>query len=58
MLGEFSVNAGTERAGYDLHIGPKGSGTRNTTRLMVAVSRYQSLELNLWTSYSDAGEVA
>ena len=30
VLGDFNAVIGTERAGYELCVGPHGSGTRNT----------------------------
>ncbi|MFV0265489.1 MAG: endonuclease/exonuclease/phosphatase family protein, partial [Kluyvera sp.] len=68
VLGDFNATTGTERAGYELYVGPHGSGTRNTNssllnfarsrRLRIAGSWYQRPELHRWTWYSNAGEVA
>ena len=69
VLGNFNAATGTERAGYELCVGPHGSGTRNTNssllmnfaksrRLRIAGSWYQRPELHHWTWYSNAGGVA
>ena len=69
VLGDFNAVTGTERAGYELCVGPHGSGTRNTNsslllnfarsrRLRIAGSWYQRPELHRWTWYSNAGGVA
>lgn len=69
VLGDFNAATGTERAGYELCVGPHGSGTRNTNssllldfarsrRLRIAGSWYQRPELHRWTWYSNAGGVA
>ena len=69
VLGDFNATTGTERAGYELCVGPHGSGTRNTNsslllnfarsrRLRIAGSWYQRPELHRWTWYSNAGGVA
>ncbi|MCP3680346.1 MAG: endonuclease/exonuclease/phosphatase family protein [Gammaproteobacteria bacterium] len=55
VLGDFNAVTGTERAGYELCVGPHGSGTRNTNsslllnfarsrRLRIAGSWYQRPE--------------
>ena len=68
VLSDFNAATGTERAGYELCVGPHGFGTRNTNssllnfakskRLTITVSWYQRTELHHWTWYSSAGEVA
>ena len=69
VLGDFNASTGTERDGYELCVGPHGSGTRNTNsavllnlarfrRLRIAGSWYQRPELHRWTWYSNAGGVA
>ncbi|KAG0722413.1 hypothetical protein GWK47_006041 [Chionoecetes opilio] len=65
----FNATTGTVRDGYELCVGPHGSGTRNTNsslllnfarsrRLRIAGSWYQRPELHRWTWYSNAGGVA
>ena len=60
---------GTKRAGYEICVGPHGSGTRNdnssfllnfarSRRLRIAGSWYQRTALHRWTWYSNAGGVA
>ncbi|KAG0723422.1 Transposon TX1 uncharacterized protein [Chionoecetes opilio] len=69
VLGDFNATTGTGRDGYELCVGPHGSGTRNTNsslllnfarsrRLRIAGSWYQRPELHRWTWYSNAGGVA
>ncbi|KAG0725368.1 Craniofacial development protein 2 [Chionoecetes opilio] len=69
VLGDFNATTGTVRDGYELCVGPHGSGTRNTNsslllnfarsrRLRIAGSWYQRPELHRWTWYSNAGGVA
>ena len=69
VLGDFNAVTGTERAGYELCVGPHGSGTRNTNsslllnlarsrKLRNAGSWYQRPERHRWTWYSNAGGVA
>ena len=69
VLGDFNATTGTERDGYEICVGPHGSGTRNTNsslllnfarsrRLRIAGSWYQRPELHRWTWYSNAGGVA
>ncbi|KAG0715480.1 Craniofacial development protein 2 [Chionoecetes opilio] len=69
VLGDFNATSGTVRDGYELCVGPHGSGTRNTNsslllnfarsrRLRIAGSWYQRPELHRWTWYSNAGGVA
>ncbi|KAG0729261.1 Retrovirus-related Pol polyprotein from type-2 retrotransposable element R2DM [Chionoecetes opilio] len=69
VLGDFNTTNGTVRDGYELCVGPHGSGTRNTNsslllnfarskRLRIAGSWYQRPELHHWTWYSNAGGVA
>ncbi|KAG0712588.1 Craniofacial development protein 2 [Chionoecetes opilio] len=68
VLGDFNAPTGTVRDGYELCVGPHGSGTRNTNsslllnfarsrRLRIAGSWYQRPELHRWTWYSNAGGV-
>ncbi|KAG0722293.1 Craniofacial development protein 2 [Chionoecetes opilio] len=69
VLGDFNATTGTVREGYELCVGPHGSGTRNTNSslllnfarsrmLRIAGSWYQRPELHRWTWYSNAGGVA
>ncbi|KAG0717717.1 Craniofacial development protein 2 [Chionoecetes opilio] len=69
VLGDFNATTGTVRDGYELCVGPHGSGTRNTNSylllnfarsrmLRIAGSWYQRPELHRWTWYSNAGGVA
>ena len=69
VLGNFNAATGTQRTGYELCVGPHGSGTTNTNsslllnfaksrRLRIAGCWYQRPELHRWTWYSNAGEVA
>ncbi|MEL6802745.1 MAG: reverse transcriptase domain-containing protein, partial [Bacteroidota bacterium] len=69
VLGDFNATTGADRAGYELCVGPHGSGTRNNNssrlldlarsrRLRIAGSWYQRPELHRWTWYSNAGGVA
>ena len=69
VLGDFNAVTGTERAGYELCVGPHGSGTRNVNssfllnfaksrRLRVGGSWFQRSEPHRWTWYSNAGGVA
>ena len=69
VLGDFNAVTGTERAGYELCVGPHGSGTRNANssllldfaksrRLRIGGSWYQRREPRRWTWYSNAGGVA
>ena len=69
VLGDFNAVTGTERAGYEICVGPHGSGTRNdnssfllnfarSRRLRIAGSWYQRPALHRWTWYSNAGGVA
>ena len=64
--GDFNAVTGTERAGYEICVGPHGSGTRNdnssfflnfarSRRLRIAGSWYQRPALHRWTWYSNAG---
>ncbi|XP_045124384.1 uncharacterized protein LOC123512207 [Portunus trituberculatus] len=59
VLGDFNAVTGTERAGYELCVGPYGSGTRNdnssfllnlarSRRLRTADSWYQRSALHRW----------
>ena len=69
VLGDFNATTGTERDGYEICLGPHGSGTRNTNgslllnlarsrRLRIGGSWFQRPELHRWTWYSNAGGVA
>lgn len=69
VLGDFNAVTGTERAGYELCVGPHGSGTRNinssfllnfakSRRLRVGGSWFQRSNPHRWTWYSNAGGVA
>ena len=69
VLGDFNAVTGTERAGYELCVGPHGSGNRNVNssfllnfaksrRLRIGGSWFQRRELRRWTWYSNAGGVA
>ena len=69
VLGDFNAVTGTETAGYEICVGPHGSGTRNdnssfllnfarSRRLRIAGSWYQRPALHHWTSYSNAGGLA
>ena len=66
VLGDFNAVTGTDRTGYELCVGPHGSGTRNTNsslllnfarsrRLRIAGSWFQRPDLHRWTWYSNAG---
>ena len=65
VLGDFNGVTGTDRAGYELCVGPHGSSTRNinsslflnfarSRRLRIAGSWFQRPELHRWTWYSNA----
>ena len=69
VLGDFNAVTGTERAGYELCVGPHGSGTRNVNssfllnfaksrRLRIGGSWFQRREPRRLTWYSNAGGVA
>ncbi|KAG0713084.1 Ubiquitin conjugation factor E4 B [Chionoecetes opilio] len=69
VLGDFNATTGTVRDGYEICVGPHGSGTTNinsslllnfarSRRLRIAGSWYQRPELHRWTWYSNAGGVA
>ena len=69
VMGDFNAVTGTERAGYELCVGPHGSGTRNVNssllldfarsrRLRIAGSWFQRPELRRWSWYSNTGGVA
>ena len=69
VLGDFNAVTGTERAGYELCVGPHGSGDRNVNgsllldfakfrRLRIGGSWFQRREPRRWTWYSNAGGVA
>ena len=66
VLGDFNAVTGTDRAGYEMCVGPHGSGTRNNNsslfldlarsrRLRVAGSWYQRSEHRRLTWYSNTG---
>ena len=68
-LGDFNASTGTERDGYEMCVGPHGSGSMNqySTKflnfarshgLMVAGSWFQRPQAHRWTWYSNAGGVA
>lgn len=63
VLDDFNVTTGTKRAGYDLIVGPLGSGAKNTkyslrlnflsfNRLKTAGFCYQRSKLLRWKWYS------
>ncbi|XP_045130251.1 uncharacterized protein LOC123515575 [Portunus trituberculatus] len=69
VLGDVNAVNGTERAGYELYVGPHCSGNRNDNNcfllnlarsrwLRIAGSRYQRPALHRWTWYNNAGRVA
>ena len=69
VLGDFNAVTGTERAGYELCVGPHGSGTRNVNssfllnfaksrRLRIGGAWFQRREPRRWSWYSNAGGVA
>ena len=61
VLGDFNAVTDTERAGYEIFVGPHGSGTRNNNSsflLNFARSRRLRPMLHRWTWYSNAGGVA
>ena len=69
VLGDFNAVTGTERAGYEICVGPHGSGTRNVNsslllnfarsrRLRIGGSWFQRREPRRWTWYSNTGGVA
>ena len=69
VLGDFDAVTGTERAGYELCVGPHGSCIRNdngsfllnlarSRRLRIADSWYQRSALHCWIRYKDAGGIA
>ncbi|XP_037776627.1 uncharacterized protein LOC119573479 [Penaeus monodon] len=69
VLVDFNAVTGTDREGYELRIGPYGSGTRNINssylldfarsgRLRIEGSWYQRRDLHRWTWYSNTGVVA
>ena len=66
VLGDFNAVTGTSRDGYEICVGPHGSGTRNNNssylldfarsrRLRIAGSWYQRPELHRWTWYPNTG---
>ena len=69
VLGDFNAVTDTGRTGYEICVGPHGSGTRNdnssfllnsarSRNLRIAGSWYQRPTLHRWTWYSNAGGVA
>ena len=69
VMGDFNAVTGTDREGYEICVGPHGSGTRNVNsslfldfarsrRLRIAGSWYQRRDLHRWTWYSNTGGVA
>ena len=68
-MGDFNASTGTDRDGYETHVGPHGSGTvnQNSTKfldfarshgLRVADSWFQRPQPHHWTWYPNAGGVA
>ena len=68
-MGDFNASTGTDRDGYEVCVGPHGSGTmnQNSTKfldfargheLWVADSWFQHPQAHRWTWYSNAGGVA
>ena len=66
VLGDFNAVTGTDRDGYEICVGPHGSGTRNqnsslfldfarSRNLRIAGSWFQRPDLHRWTFYSNAG---
>lgn len=66
VLGDFNACIGADRAGYELCLGPHGTGGRNSNglmlldfakswRLRVAGSWYQRPDLHRWSWISNAG---
>ena len=66
VLGDFNAVSGCDRAGFEMSVGPHGSGAENensyllrdfarSQRLRIAGSWYQRPDLHRWTWYSDAG---
>ena len=68
VLGDFNAVSGCDRAGYEMSVGPHGSGADTSSenslllrdfarsqRLRIAGSWYQRPDLHRWTWYSDAG---
>ena len=69
VLGDFNASTGTNRNGYEMCVGPHGSGTVNLNNtkfldfarshgLRVAGSWFQRPQAHRWTWYSSAGGVA
>ncbi|KAG0728627.1 Craniofacial development protein 2 [Chionoecetes opilio] len=69
VLGDFNGTTGTVRDGYELCVGPHGSGTMNinsslllnfarSKRLIIVCSWYQRPELHRWTWYNNDGGAA
>ena len=69
VLGDFNASTGTNRDGYETHVGPVGSGTvnQNSTKfldfarsrgLRVARSWFRHSQAHRWIWYSNAGGVA
>ena len=68
VLEDFNASTGTDRDGYEMCVGPHGSGTvnQNSTKfldfarshgLRVAGSWFQRPQAHFWTWYSNAGGV-
>ena len=68
VLGDFNAVSGCDRAGYEMSVGPHGSGVdagsenshlfrdfARSQRLRIAGSWHQRPDLHRWTWYSDAG---
>ena len=68
VLGDFNAVSGCDRAGYEMSVGPHGSGTdtgsgnslllrdfARSQRMRIAGSWYQRPDLHRFTWYSDAG---
>ena len=68
-MGDFNASTGTDKDGYEMCVGPHGSGNRilNSTKfldfarshgLRVTSSWFQRPQAHRWTWYSNAGGVA
>ena len=69
VLVNFNASTGTDRDGYEISVGPHGSGTvnQNSTKfldfarshgLMVAGSWFRRPQAHRWTWYSNSGGVS
>ena len=69
IFGEFNASTDTDREGYEMCVGPQGSGAvnQNSTKVLdfarscglrVADSWFQHSQAHRWTWYSNAGDVA